>query len=668
MTSLTSGAEAHAARRLVPNLSAKTPADISKSRASESTLIVEIFEDDHRVPMIPEFPHLWPADTRLDLDTVAPHSMDDEPLNLPSLCLLTVQELQCQARGNTLDFDNPGQQQVVVNVKVDVPDTSCNVEPPPRESDSELAAIALSGDVDSATPEANEEKPGANPSEVHSAQSELSTTEVANQAISMSGKREDTIPGREDCREDITPFTYDPTLGKELYKAVKNNSIQTVKFLLKTGANANAAAPDFGSVLNVAVSLNFLEVAQLLLKHRADVQSTVQSHNRKNNTQFTALNFAVSGGFCEMVELLLNKLEELGEINLAVATTKALQCTLFQGTPQQRPIMKLLLGKHVDVNARDSRGSTLLDRAISFGSREAIKVLLEGGANISPRNRTALHRMLVDTDELQRFLVDVKEVTEFLDEHGANQDCYGELVAVTISGVGKERNHLSTELSAGTVRSESQSPSQSTESADNSTPKTSPSASKGTQNDPMFKFAAQCFIDILTQMQSQSQKGATVDRKPLETKFNIDTNGGNSTIEFECTVITPVENTSTSDSTATADLPASLTFAVQLDETESKFHATFTLKPPVLAANEKKDDSTPKAKQPMSYPLDVKTNEFETQFPIHFQVSTMNENGGFQGSYGGIDIQKIIDANLVFLYNPEKDTRVGPWWGFKSPA
>ncbi|KAF8429581.1 hypothetical protein EV426DRAFT_126364 [Tirmania nivea] len=708
MTLLDSNAEAHAPRRLEFNLSAKTLADqftISESGGSALTLIVE---DDHPGPMVAESPNVRSADVghqRLNLDTtciekgqatttVSLHNVDSGPLSLLSP---TLQEVKCHAEGNTSDFDSPSQQQVVVNATV--PDTSCNVkEPPPRDSDAELAVITLSRAVDIVTPVTNEEKPEVNPTQAHSKQSELTTTDAMDLAISMSGGRKD-IPTD---RVDITPFTYDLTLGKELHEAVKNNSIRAVKFLLKAGANANAAAPDLGNVLNVAVSSNSLEVAKLLLEHRADVRGTIQSHKRNNKTQFTALHCAVSGGYFEMVELLLNKLEKLGDINLAETTTRALQCALFRGTPQQRRIMQLLLGKHADVNARDSRGLTLLYRAISLDSSEAIKVLLEGGANISAQNRTALQQMLEDTDELQRFVVDVEEVREFFDKHGDDpfpRDSFGESAVAATPGLGKEckhKIHLSTESNIGTVRSESPSPSPLTDSTDNSTPKNLLTASKCTQNDPIFKFAAQCFIDILTQIQGQSQKRATVDEKPAETKFGIDTKGGSSTIEFECTIVTPVKNTSTSDSTATADPlphftgeavsssystgeatpapPPPTTEAtykletptVQPKETESNFHARYLLKSSVSAADEKKEDSMPKTEQPLTYPLDVKTNELaardETQFPICFQMSIMGVEGGFQDSYGEIDIEKIIHTNLVFLHNPEEDLRVGPWW------
>jgi len=380
MTLLASDGEAHVPGRLEFNLSAKTPADritIGEGEASALTPRVKILEGDQPESMVAESPNVWSADAghqRLDLDTdciekgqtttaVPPHSINTKLFNPPLLCVPTEQGLGCQARGSALDLDSPSQQQVVVNADVDVPDTSCSVnEPPPREPDTEPTAVVLSGDVNTATPEANGDKPEANQTEAHSTQSELSTTEIAN--LTISREREDmSLSGR----VDITPFRYDPTLGKELYEAVKNNNIRTVKFLLKSGANANAAAPDFGNVLNVAVFSNSLEVAKLLLQHRADVRGTIQSYKRKNNTQFTALHCAVSGGYYEMVELLLSRLEGLGDNNLAEAATKALQCAICRGTPQQRQIMQLLLGKHVDINARDSRGSTLLDRAISFG-------------------------------------------------------------------------------------------------------------------------------------------------------------------------------------------------------------------------------------------------------------------------------------------------------------
>ena len=61
--------------------------------------------------------------------------------------------------------------------------------------------------------------------------------------------------------------------SRTLWKAVRENDYKTVKDELEKGANPNDPVPDYGvcSSLAVAVRLNFPDIAELLIKYKADV-------------------------------------------------------------------------------------------------------------------------------------------------------------------------------------------------------------------------------------------------------------------------------------------------------------------------------------------------------------------------------------------------------------
>ena len=84
-----------------------------------------------------------------------------------------------------------------------------------------------------------------------------------------------------------------------LFAAVHNGRTDTVKRLLKSGADVNHADKEGETALFLAIELEFPAIAKLLLKHGADV-------NHKNTIGFPVLSFLV---FDLYIQSLAKRLE-----------------------------------------------------------------------------------------------------------------------------------------------------------------------------------------------------------------------------------------------------------------------------------------------------------------------------------------------------------------------
>ena len=64
--------------------------------------------------------------------------------------------------------------------------------------------------------------------------------------------------------------------------------------------------------------------------------------------------------------------------------------------------LKVRLAKGVDVNTKDSRGTTLLMHAAAIGSPEAVKLLLESGAEVNAKNEVEATALLLAAGNPER--------------------------------------------------------------------------------------------------------------------------------------------------------------------------------------------------------------------------------------------------------------------------
>src|ERR1035437_10604970 len=81
--------------------------------------------------------------------------------------------------------------------------------------------------------------------------------------------------------------------------------------------------------------------------------------------------------------------------------------------------LKARLAKGADVNTRDQRGSTLLMHAAAFGSSEAVKLLLESGAQVNAKNGLEATALILGAGNAEK--------ARMLVENGADVNAHSKL-------------------------------------------------------------------------------------------------------------------------------------------------------------------------------------------------------------------------------------------------
>ncbi|KAG9251656.1 ankyrin repeat-containing domain protein [Emericellopsis atlantica] len=238
-------------------------------------------------------------------------------------------------------------------------------------------------------------------------------------------------------------------LDKTLYAATDFESANTVRLLLRYGADLNAIGEEYGNALTAAAydgtvhiienllsykadvnapdgwalqtaaGQGHVEVVQLLLKHGADVNA-FSVH--KNMPQGTALQAAVEAGNVEIADLLLehganpNRGGGLYEYPIIAAASKGdkeMVQRLLQaranldvtgGPNMAGPIasgstilpqetIRSLLDAGADINLPDKNGDTALIMEAFNGNGQVVQLLLDRGADVLHANRNGFNAL-----------------------------------------------------------------------------------------------------------------------------------------------------------------------------------------------------------------------------------------------------------------------------------
>jgi ankyrin repeat protein len=159
-----------------------------------------------------------------------------------------------------------------------------------------------------------------------------------------------------------------------LVNAARNTDRDTLRGLLKPGANVNAAEGDGTTALHWASYRDDLESADLLIRAGANV-------NAANDLGATPLWNACQNGSVAMVRRLL---EAGANPNAALLSGETLVMTAARSG--KADVAELLLAKGADVNARAARGQTALMWAAAQQHPDVVKVLLAHGADVRARS------------------------------------------------------------------------------------------------------------------------------------------------------------------------------------------------------------------------------------------------------------------------------------------
>ena len=161
-----------------------------------------------------------------------------------------------------------------------------------------------------------------------------------------------------------------------LHEAVKKRDIETVRLLIKTGADLNAwDRTDGWTPLHMAVYHGYTDIAEILVNAGANVDGKDQYNN-------APLHYGALLGRKDTVRLLIDKGADVnikgsdGIIPLHSAISK-----------DHLETAKLLIEKGSNVNFKADDGDTPLHTASAFNCLRTAKLLIEKGAHVNAKTR-----------------------------------------------------------------------------------------------------------------------------------------------------------------------------------------------------------------------------------------------------------------------------------------
>ncbi|SYZ72134.1 hypothetical protein TRIP_C20249 [Candidatus Zixiibacteriota bacterium] len=152
------------------------------------------------------------------------------------------------------------------------------------------------------------------------------------------------------------------------WQALTPEKTDMIKLLLGRGAKINARHNRGDTPLSRAIMSGNSQVVQLLLESGADV-------NNINDDGMTPLASAIKDSYLEIAGLLLDKgaMTETREIHYGLTP---LHLAVLGGNLD---IVKVLIDRVKDVNAKDNSGMTPLDYANNYGHRQVADILIKKG-------------------------------------------------------------------------------------------------------------------------------------------------------------------------------------------------------------------------------------------------------------------------------------------------
>jgi len=160
------------------------------------------------------------------------------------------------------------------------------------------------------------------------------------------------------------------TTSSKIFEAVKNNDLKEVKSLLEKGTDPNSVDEDGDHLLMYAALYSSIDCMQLLIEKGSNA-------NAKNNLDETALMWSVHD--LAKMKLLI---QHGADVNAKAKSgnTPLLIASIGHGKYEA---VKLLLDKGADASALNNRKENALIRAALFGDTATVSLLLSKGFDIN---------------------------------------------------------------------------------------------------------------------------------------------------------------------------------------------------------------------------------------------------------------------------------------------
>jgi hypothetical protein len=163
---------------------------------------------------------------------------------------------------------------------------------------------------------------------------------------------------------------------EDFFKAVKSDNVGTIQALLQRGFDPNTVNPEGVPALMLAVREPSLKVAELLATWP---KTKVELRNDKDES---VLMLAALKGHVSLVQKLV---ENDADVNKPGWTPLH-----YAASAGHVKIVEYLLEQSAYIDAESPNGTTPLMMAAMYGSPEAVKVLIQAGADLSPKNQLGL--------------------------------------------------------------------------------------------------------------------------------------------------------------------------------------------------------------------------------------------------------------------------------------
>ena len=169
-----------------------------------------------------------------------------------------------------------------------------------------------------------------------------------------------------------------------LHYAAKVGHLETLKYLVKKGAEVNARDMKRKTALHYAAQGGHLESFKYLVEEKG-AKVNAQDIMRK-----TALHYAAQGGHLELLKYLV----EEKKVEVDTQNKKGETGLHYAAQGGHLETLKYLVGKGVEVNALNTKRKTALHYAAEEGQLKTLKYLVEKGAEVNAldtKRKTALH-------------------------------------------------------------------------------------------------------------------------------------------------------------------------------------------------------------------------------------------------------------------------------------